>query len=298
MTARRRTANKAAEIDVPGTDVPGPDVSGPDVPGGGAADVAAPAAGVDPRIRAPLYHQIYLILRQRIEDGTHPAGSLLPSENELADAYGVSRITSRRALEELVADGLAKRERGRGTRVLAKVDPPQLAESSVDGLVENVTLWGERTTVDILEYGLVPAPVAVAKELGVEPGTPVHRCIRIRRLNGRPVGHVTSHVPSDIGALFSRTELSETPLLALLQRKGIEAARADQTLTATLADPRVARLLGVEVGAPLLRKLRVVHDADDRAVEHIDVLYRPDMYRFRLSMTRDDTTAGDWTPTG
>ena len=262
-----------------------------------AEDAAPQAAGVDPRIRAPLYHQIYLILRQRIDDGGHPAGSLLPSENELADAYGVSRITTRRALDEIVADGLARRERGRGTRVLARVEPPQVAESTVDGLVENVTLWGERTTVDILDFALVPAPVGVAAELAVEPGTPVQRCVRVRKLNGKPLGHVTSHVPADIGALFTRAELSETPLLALLQRKGIQAARADQTLTATLADPRVARLLGVEVGAPLLRKLRTVYDAVDRAVEHIDVLYRPDMYRFRLSMTRDAAQAGDWTPT-
>lgn len=252
---------------------------------------------VDARSRAPLYHQIYLILRNKIRDGLYAEGSLLPSENELAEIYAVSRITSRRALDELVREGLARRERGRGTRVQAVANPIPAAENTVEGLIENVTLWGAKTTVDILDFGLTPAPDYVAAELSVDPGHSVQRCVRVRRLNGVPIGHVTSYVPADIGALFSQPELSETPLLALLQSKGIKAARADQVLTATLADPQIARLLSVDVGAPLLRKVRTVFDTVDRAVEFIDVLYRPDMYQFRLSLTRDEGRDGEqWSP--
>lgn len=251
----------------------------------------------DPGNRTPLYHQIYLILRNQIRDGTYPDKALLPSENELAEIFDVSRITSRRALDELVADGLARRERGRGTRVIQEDLRAPAVESSVEGLIENVTLWGEKTSVDILEFGLTPAHDQAARELGVDQGASIHRCSRIRRLNKVPLGYVTSYVPTDIGALFTREELSGTPLLALLQSKGIEAARADQTITATLADPQVARLLDVDVGSPLLRKLRTVYDAGGRTVEFIDVLYRPDMYQFRLALTRD-VAGGEqqWSP--
>jgi GntR family transcriptional regulator len=101
-------------------------------------------------------------------------------------------------------------------------------------------------------------------------------------------------VPAEVAARFGTDDLSRIPFLTLLARSGPAATRAEQTLTATLADPHVARLLAVDAGAPLLRKTRVVWDADGRALEHIDVLYRPDMYQVRLTMTRDPDAAGDW----
>src|SRR6185437_9369758 len=79
---------------------------------------SAAAADLDPNGPTPLYHQIFLLLREQIYGGQYPAGSFLPSEPELAMRYGVSRITAKRTLDELAAAGLAVREQGRGTRVV------------------------------------------------------------------------------------------------------------------------------------------------------------------------------------
>ena len=92
---------------------------------------------------------------------------------------------------------------------------------------------------------------------------------------------------------------SEVPLLTLLERGGIEVSRAEQTITATLADAEVARRLGVELGAPLLRLGRIVYDQQNRAVEYITGLYRPDRYQYRMNLSRVQTDrANAWSPSG
>ena len=76
-----------------------------------------PRVGFDPASPTPLYHQIFSLLRDKIYDGQYPGGSFIPSEQELSAQFNVSRITAKRALDDLAADGLVVREQGRGTRV-------------------------------------------------------------------------------------------------------------------------------------------------------------------------------------
>ena len=77
-----------------------------------------------------------------------------------------------------------------------------------------------------------------------------------------------------------------TPLIDLLVRAGVQPTRVRQTITATLADDTAARHLAVEVGAPLLKMRRVFFDADDRAVDYVEMLYRPDRFEYRMTMSR------------
>ena len=81
---------------------------------------------VDDQLRTPLYHQIYLVLRDKIVDGVFGANDIVPGEQEVVRQFGVSRITAKRALDELAASGLVVRERGRGTRVSGLQWPRQL----------------------------------------------------------------------------------------------------------------------------------------------------------------------------
>ncbi|WP_373019000.1 GntR family transcriptional regulator [Muriicola sp.] len=92
---------------------------------------------MDESLRTPLYHQIYLILRDEILNGRYGKDALLPGEQELGKIFGVSRITAKRALDELAVAGLVVRERGRGTRVRF-VPPSPPVYSSVEGLLENL----------------------------------------------------------------------------------------------------------------------------------------------------------------
>jgi GntR family transcriptional regulator len=253
---------------------------------------------VDEGLPTPLYHQIYLVLRNKIIDGEFVDGDLLPGEERTARSCGVSRITAKRALNELAEDGLVVRERGRGTRVIHRSPTPPV-RAGVEGLLENIVAMGMETEVELIQFGYVAPNDGVQRALGCGPGDKVQRAVRLRRLEGEPFSHLTTYVPDDIGRTYSRDDLASTPLLTLLERGGIEVSRAEQTITATLADAEVARRLGVELGAPLLRIGRIVYDQQNRAVEYITGLYRPDRYQYRMNLSRVQTDrANAWSPSG
>ena len=254
------------------------------------ASVAINRAGsgdlLDERSPTPLYHQVYLVLRDKIVSGGYGADGLLPGEPELARLFGVSRITIKRALDDLAADGFVARRRGLGTRVLPRVAGKPVA-GNMAGLMENLLVMGLETEVELLEFGYVLPPEEVRRMLGLGEGERAQRAVRVRRHEGVPFSYLTTHVPETIGRAYGRKDLASTPLLALLERSGVVAESADQVLSARLADPGVASRLAVEVGSPLLSLTRVVYDPARQPVEHIHALYRPDRYQYRMSLTRE-----------
>jgi GntR family transcriptional regulator len=242
-------------------------------------------AGVNSRLPTPLYHQIYLILRDRITDGSTAADTNLPSEMELTTLYGVSRITAKRALNELAAEGLVVRERGRGTRVRAMPPAPPL-RASIEGLLENLFAMGLKTEVALLDFDYVAATPDVARALDCAAGETVQRAVRVRGIAGEPFSHLTTFVPEAIGRTYSRRDLAAKPLLSLLERSGVRVSRAEQVISARLADTPVAAHLGVEIGSALLKITRTVRDQRGMAVEFITGLYRPDRYQYAMSLSR------------
>lgn len=240
--------------------------------------------GLATPLPVPRYHQIYLVLRQRLAAGEFASDLPLPGELELARTYGVSRVTLRAALELLTREKLIVRQRGRGTFVRPGVDaapptPPLL------GLLENLVAMGLKTTVKIVELIDVPAPADVAEALHIAPGAKVQKAVRVRSHRGGPVSHLTTFVPASV-AHFGRRKLAAKPMLQLLEEAGVKVAGADQTVSAKLADPTMAPLLDVEVGSPLLAVTRTVHDQAHRPVQLLRGLYRPDRYNYRMQLTR------------
>ena len=252
---------------------------------------------VDERLPTPLYHQIYLVLRDKILNADYGVDSVLPSEQETARRFGVSRITARRALDDLATAGLVVRKRGRGTRVTYRPPSPPV-RASIEGLIENLLAMGLKTEVSVLEFDYVDASEGAARALQCEIGQCVQRAVRVRHLEGEPFSHLT-FVPEDIGRSYSRDDLASKPLLTLLERCGVVVSGAEQTISATLADTEVAPILGVEVGSPLLKIDRIVCDQDNRPVEYITGLYRPDLYKYRMTLSRvQNDGAKAWSPTG
>jgi GntR family transcriptional regulator len=252
-------------------------------------------AGALGRFRSPLYHQIYLIMRQRIVDGEFGTGGTLPSEQELAEFHWVSRITAKRALDELANDGLVVRERGRGTRVVEGRAGVRISGQGT-GAFDVLLAMGGETEVAVMEFGYGPADDDVAAALGLPAGTTVQRAVRVRSVDGDPFSHLTTHVPEAIGRTYEKADLAKTPLLALLERAGVTPATADQAVSATLADMVVADRLGIGVGAPLLRIRRVVRDGEGRAIEVLVALYRSDLYRLTMTLSRGLDADAGWSP--
>lgn len=245
-------------------------------------EARAPLSGVDANSPAPLYHQIFSLLRDRIYEGEYLEGSFLPGEQELAAHFGVSRITAKRALDEIAAAGLAVREQGRGTRVC--ITPRSTSvRGSVEGLVHSLHANG-RGAVQLLEFGYLPAPSDIARKLGIADAEDVQRAIRIWHGKEGPFSHLTTFIPAEIGRRWIRADLERGPLISLLESSGVKIARAEERVTAVLADAAVAARLEVEPGAPLLKITRTVFDKDNRSVEHLVALYPPERYQYSVSL--------------
>jgi GntR family transcriptional regulator len=233
----------------------------------------------------PRYHQIYLVLRERLAAGEFAADAPLPGEVELARTFGVSRMTLRAALGLLAQDKLIVRRRGRGTFACGQSGA---APAPMLGLLENLVANGLRTVVKVIELSEVPAGGEVAEALRVAAGDPVQRAVRLRSYRGSPVSHLTTFVPASV-ARFSRKELCAKPMLQLLEEKGVRLAGADQTVSARLSDPATAPLLNLTLGSPLLSVRRVVYDEGGRPVQLLTGLYRPDRYHYRMHLSRAGT---------
>ena len=237
----------------------------------------------------PLYHRIYVILRERIVNGTYRVGEMLPSEAELMARFKVSRITARRAMDELSNEGLVERMRGRGTAVskdaaLHVGGNPIVGD--IDGLMANLSIVGRGTTVEILEFDYVRPPLSVVAELGLEAGELAQRAIRVRSLDKRPFSLSTTFVLERIGRTYTREDLAVVSLIDLITRSGSSIGHVTQSITATLADDISAQRLAVQPGSPLLKLRRVLFDTQKRPLEHIEILYRPDRFEYRMTLAR------------
>ena len=240
--------------------------------------------------------QVYLILRDRIISGVFGFGARLPPENKLAECYGVSRVTVRRALGELARERLIERRRSAGTRVVYRPAPAPMT-ADISGMLANIADMGRRTAVALLSFDYVPATGAVADALGVGADQLLQRSVRVRAVDELPFSYLTTHIPEAIAVTFTKQELATRPLLELLERAGVKVERARQRISAGLATPDVAQALDVRAGAPLIELVRVLCDRSGRAVEHLHALYRPDRYAFEMDLVRSGTTeTRAWSP--
>lgn len=251
----------------------------------------------------PKYHQIYLVLREQLQEGRFDTEGV-PGEHLLADQFAVARITIRKAMEMLVADGLVTRRPGVGTWPLRadtgkkqgdpNARPVSREKAHLTGLLENIVNMGLRTTVEVIDSAVVLASEAVSEALHLAVGDPVYKSIRVRSTSAGPLSFITTHVPQAI-AEINRKDLKRKPLLMLLEEAGVELGGATQTISARLADAVVARHLEVAVGSALLAVTRLVRDTGERPVQLLQGLYRPDRYQYQLQLSRiGDIDAKVW----
>lgn len=250
--------------------------------------MSVPEIQTDAHAQSPLYQKIYLVIRDRILSGEYPDQSLLPSEHELAELFGVSRITAKRALNEISAEGLCDRKRGRGSCVTYKPATTPL-KTDVQGLLDYLFQMNLATEGFVLEFDYVAASAEIATVMKIAEGEEIQRSVRVRHLEGTPFSYLTTYVPADLGRLYTRKHLASQAVLTVLEKTGVEVAHAEQTITATLAGARAAESLRVKLGSPLLRISRIVFDQNEKVVEHIIGLYRPDQYQYRTYLSRIST---------
>jgi GntR family transcriptional regulator len=231
----------------------------------------------------PLYHQIFLLLRDEIIAGTRPYGASLPTEQELAAHHAVSRITARRALEELAQKDFVERRRRTGTRITYRARTRPI-EADVEQAVESLLAFGRDTKVRVLQIATKPCDADVATRLGIAQGDMVERAMRVRLRDDEPLGEVVSHVPASLGLQVTRSDLTATPMLALLRAAGHAIGGGSQTISAGVAGGHLAALLGIDVRAPILQIERIVLDTRQRPLLFTVARYRADRYRIAIDL--------------
>ena len=240
------------------------------------------AALLNETLPTPLYHQIYLVLRGIIRQAEFGPETLLPGEQGLARLLGVSRITVKRALNELANEKLVSRHRGRGTLVTPRAQTP-VVRSSFDNLLESLQQMGLVTGIELLETTDVRAGEAgVAAQMEAAAAMVLQRAVRRRMLEGEPLSYLITYTPQAIALHYTEQDLASTSFLELLGRAGAAPFEAEQWITAVSAEPRVAAALEVGVAAPLLKIERVMRDADGAVVQLIHGFYRPDRFQYHV----------------
>jgi GntR family transcriptional regulator len=240
---------------------------------------------IDPSSAIPLYAQVEAVLASDIAGGTLPAGSQLPTENDLIERFGVSRPTVRKAVQNLVSRGLVEIQRGKGTYVTR----PKMTQeiTTLSGFVEDMQALGRHPTARLLDKQLVTADKTVAHQLALPAGSLVVRIRRVRLADGEPVSFDETYLPREVGEKVVTNDLEVEPIFSLLETKyDMPLVEAEYRLEAVAAQPNVAEALGVEPGSPLFRIERTSYCAGNEPVDYEQLYYRGDMVRFVTRLAR------------
>lgn len=235
----------------------------------------------------PLYYQIELKLREVIESGKYRPGDRLPTEKELQEHYGVSRVTVRTALRRLEEEGLISTHRGRGTFVTTQGSEAQRIERDTTRLhsfEEDIARQGGEPRIEVLSLEQVPAPSRIAALLEVPVGTELTRTRRLGIVGDAPLWIESRHFHPDIGERFRTDDARNVSIITSLEAQtGRLVDRSRLRITAASATNDQAKHLQIEKGAPVLIN-EFVDFAQGRPIEAARAVFRGDRYAFSVEV--------------
>ena len=227
---------------------------------------------------SPLYHQLMQRITADIERGTYPTGSRIPPEHELEQLYQVSRVTVRRALAELTAEGLLERKQGKGTFVSMPRGSQQL--KSLHSFHDSCKMNKVSPTTDVIHVKETAADKADTEELNLPSGSKVLETLRVRRADGIPVVLERNRF-SMAYAYLQDLDLTGS-LYSLLREYGVEPKLAVHDVSLHFATAEEAQLLDIKKDAPLVCLHEVIYDQRGRPLHNSIQLIRGDRFVFRI----------------
>ena len=240
---------------------------------------------IDPQSPIPLHAQVEEALLKGIAGGALPAGSRLPSEDELVARFAVSRTTVRTAIQSLIARGLISIRRGKGTFVTQPIITQELTE--LTGFVEDMQSLGHTPSARLLDRRLVAASETVARALKVQRGASVARIQRVRLADGIPMSFDETYLPQGLGEKIMADDLENQPIFSLLEQKyATPLIEAEYRLAAVASHGTVARALGIAAGSPIFLIERTSFSNGHQPVDYERLYYRGDHIRFVTRLTR------------
>jgi GntR family transcriptional regulator len=229
-------------------------------------------------IKLPLYAQLKEIIIAAIARGDQAPGDQIPSQRILCERYGMSHMTVRRAISELINEGVISAIPGKGLYVTERKQP---AESGpLTGFTEEMARRGMLVASKILAAEIVGASTVLASALSVAVGTPLVHLRRLRLTDGEPMALQSSYLPHALCPGLIGHDLERGALFAVLRDVyGLRLADGTRTVEAALADVDQARLLGLALPAPLLVVEQLTYLDSGQAIEFVRTAYRGDRYR-------------------
>jgi GntR family transcriptional regulator len=237
----------------------------------------------------PAYLRILEALRSRIASGDWRVGQQIPTDEELMQHFGVSRFTVRAALDVLVADGIIKRYRRRGTFVITR---PRGAGTWMLTSLEDLVSSGFPTPPIVLDAATIRCGEAIANVLGLEDHSRALRIRVLREVEGDPYSYSLVYIPEALARKLPpdwQTKLESEPFVGLVAEANVQPVhKAIQVAQAIAAPQEIARVLGTEVHAPLLVLERTFLAREGTALEHAKIFCRPDRYRQIIEFRSDE----------
>jgi GntR family transcriptional regulator len=230
------------------------------------------------------YMQIREALRDEILSERLLPGEKLPSEDELATQFGVSRMTVRQGVSDLLEEGILYRKQGVGTFVAQ----PQVSQdhSRLTNFFESSTANHVQASLRVLMSEIKPVKLKIARALDLKEGELTIRIKTLQLIDGIPMTVHDAYVPYKLFPHLLKENLETHPIWDYMSQSGYPVRRAVQKMEAREADEKLAGLLGVEAGAPTLYKERTVYTNDGTPVEFTYCYNRGDRYSLTVTLSR------------
>jgi GntR family transcriptional regulator len=237
---------------------------------------------------APLYYQLCNVIKNYILDGTLRFGEKLPSEAELADSFKVSRITVKRALNELALEDLVERARGRGTHVIYKYTPKPV-QAPLLSMLEEIDSIASNSTAKVIECEMLNPPSNICAEFSLKDNTSLFHLVRKRERAGIFFGYFDSWsagvvMPTNTDIFINQSRHQ------YFRESGMRVTHVKQTISAIAATDFVAAHLGIEPGSPLLSLVRRSYHQEGNEevlVDHLLALYNTELFQYQMDLKLD-----------
>lgn len=237
----------------------------------------------------PLYFRLYSLLKNTILDGTIDNGEQMPTEQQLAETFSVSRITAKRAMDELAAEGMVERRRGKGTHVIYEY-APQPVKAPLVGMLQEIESMARHSEVKVLECKKQIPPGAARDALGLKEKDKALHLLRVRSRDGQPFGYYSSWT-SGLTKPVSKRDFKKLPRLAIFRQQGLKITHVTQTISAVAATDELAVQLQTTPGAPLISLVRHSFETKrgkEQLVDYLHIFYHPDRFQYRMDLELDN----------
>ena len=233
--------------------------------------------------RTPIYLQLREIVRNRIEEGEYLPGMAIPSENELAETFGINRITVRNALDALVNEGMLQRVQGKGVFVLGNKYEEVLEEHG--GFVSNLATGKGSASVKEQVKSLRPAGDKFASLFEIDPEDPIYYIRHLTLSGGESMAMEEIYVPQDICPQLDSVNTSVFPMRDVFAFYDVEMCSMRQSLEIIQGLPKTRKMLDVPDGVALIMMECTYRDKTGRVIEISRSFFRGDKSSFKISLS-------------